>query len=57
MGQPQGPCGVLKVRARQIEASKIRFGKWTVQFDHNRGYDKLAKPRVTVVINVYRTFA
>ena len=57
MGQPQGPCGVLKVRARQIEARKIRFGKWTVQFDHNRGYDKLAKPRVKVTINVFRTFA
>ena len=57
MGLPQGPCGVLKVKARQIEASKIRFGRWTVQFDHNRGYDKLAKPRVTVVINVFRTFA
>jgi hypothetical protein len=57
MGQPQGPCGVLKVKARQIEARKIRFGKWTVQFDHNRGYDKLAKPRVKVTINVFRTFA
>jgi len=56
MGQPQGPCGVLKAKARQIEASKIRFGTWTVQFDHNRGYDKYAKPRVTVKINVFRTF-
>jgi hypothetical protein len=57
MGQPQGPCGVLKARSRQIEASKIRFGTWTVQFDHNRGYDKNAKPRVTVKINVFRTFS
>jgi hypothetical protein len=56
MGNPQGPCGVLKVKARQIEAGKVRFGKWTVQFDHNRGYDKHAQPRVTVTINVYRTF-
>jgi hypothetical protein len=56
MGQPQGPCGVLKARARQIEAGKIRFGTWTVQFDHNRAYDKHASPRVTVKINVYRTF-
>jgi hypothetical protein len=56
MGQPQGPCGVLKVKARQIEASKIRFGTWTVQFDHNRTYDRHAVPRVSVRINVYRTF-
>jgi hypothetical protein len=56
MGQPQGPCGVLKVRARQIEAATIRFGIWTVQFDHNRTYDAHAVPRVSVRINVYRTF-
>ena len=56
MGRPQGPCGVLKVRARQIEAAQIRFGIWTVQFDHNRTYDAHAVPRVSVRINVYRTF-
>jgi hypothetical protein len=57
MGRPQGPCGVLTAKARQIEAGRIRFGTWTVQFDHNRGYDAHAAPRVIVRINVYRTFS
>jgi hypothetical protein len=56
MGVPQGPCGVLHVKARQIEANHVLFGIWTVQFDFNRHYDKHASPRVTVKINVFRTF-
>jgi hypothetical protein len=56
MGVPQGPCGVLHVKARQIEAKRIRFGLWTVQFDHNRRYDKHARPSVAVRIRVFRTF-
>jgi hypothetical protein len=56
MGVPKGPCGVLRVKARQIEANKIRFGTWTVQFDFNRVYDKHAAPRATVKITVFRTF-
>jgi len=56
MGVPQGPCGVLHVKARQIEANHIRFGLWTVQFDFNRRYDKSAKPSVAVRIRVFRTF-
>jgi hypothetical protein len=56
MGVPQGPCGVLKAKARQIEAGKVRFGTWTVQFDFNRVFDKHAAPRVTVKIAVYHTF-
>jgi hypothetical protein len=56
MGVPQGPCGVLHVKARQIEADHVLFGIWTVQFDFNRHYDKHATPRATVKINVFRTF-
>jgi len=56
MGHPTGPCGVLRVKARQIEARRIRFGTWTVQFDHNRAYDRHALPRVSVKIAVYRKF-
>jgi hypothetical protein len=56
MGVPQGPCGVLRVKARQIEADRVRFGTWTVQFDHNRVYDKHALPRYVLKIVVYRTF-
>lgn len=57
MGVPQGPCGVLKVRARQIEAKRVRFGIWLVQFDLNRHYDKRALPRASVKIKVFRTFS
>lgn len=57
MGLPIGPCGVLKAKARQIEAKRIRFGTWTVQFDHNRVYDKHAQPSVIAKVKVFRTFA
>ena len=53
MGVPQGPCGVLNAKARQIEANHVLFGLWTVQFDFNRHYDKHAAPRASVRINVY----
>jgi hypothetical protein len=56
MGVPQGPCGVLHVKARQIEANRVLFGTWTVQFDFNRHYDKNAAPRASVKISVFRTF-
>ena len=56
MGVPKGPCGVLHVRARQIQAKRIRFGTWLVQFDFNRHYDKHATPRASVKIKVFRTF-
>ena len=57
MGVPQGPCGVLHVKARQIEANHVLFGIWTVQFDFNRHYDKHATPRASVRITVFRTFS
>ncbi len=56
MGVPKGPCGVLKAKARQIEATHVLFGRWTVQFDFNRHYDKNAAPRAFVKIDVIRTF-
>ena len=56
MGKPQGPCGVLQVKARQIEANTVRFGTWTVQFDFNASFKRTASPRATVSINVFRTF-
>jgi hypothetical protein len=56
MGVPQGPCGVLHVKARLLEASPVRFGRWTEQFDFNRKYDKHAEPRIVVPITIFRTF-
>jgi hypothetical protein len=56
MGVPKGPCGVLKVKARQIEASRVRFGLWTVQFDFNKHYKRGASPRTAVTVNVFPTF-
>jgi hypothetical protein len=55
MGLPKGPCGVLHVRARQIEAKKVLFGIWLVQFDTNRHFDRHALPRASVKIKVSRT--
>jgi hypothetical protein len=56
MGVPKGPCGVLKVKARQIEARRVRFGHWTVQFDFNKHYKPGASPRAAVTVNVFPTF-
>jgi hypothetical protein len=56
MGVPKGPCGVLKVKARQIEAGRVRFGLWTVQFDFNKHYKPGASPRTAVTVNVFATF-
>jgi hypothetical protein len=56
MGVPKGPCGVLKVKARQIEASRVRFGLWTIQFDFNKHYKPNASPRTAVTVNVFPTF-
>ena len=49
MGVPKGPCGVLKVKARLIEASRVRFGLWKVQFDFNRPTRSGASPRAITV--------
>jgi hypothetical protein len=56
MGVPQGPCGVLHVKARLLEAKRIRYGTWTVQFDFNRVYDKFAAPAVGTKVTIRRTF-
>ena len=56
MGVPQGPCGVLHVKARLLEAKRIRYGTWTVQFDFNRVYDKHAVPAVGTKITIRRKF-
>jgi hypothetical protein len=55
MGVPTGPCGVLKTKARQIEASSLRFGLWTVQFDFNKTFKANATPRASVAITIFRT--
>jgi hypothetical protein len=57
MGVPKGPCGVLHVRARQIEAKHVRFGIWVVQFDLNRAFDRHAVPVARRKILVSRTFS
>jgi hypothetical protein len=56
MGVPQGPCGVLHVKARLLEAKRIRYGTWMVQFDFNRVYDKHAVPAVGTKITIRRKF-
>jgi hypothetical protein len=55
MGVPTGPCGVLKAKARQIEAGNLRFGLWKVQFDFNKTFKANTTPRATVAITIFRT--
>jgi hypothetical protein len=57
MGKPQGPCGVLHAKARQIEAGHVRFGVWTVQFDLSRHYNKHTRPAAIVTITVSPVFS
>jgi hypothetical protein len=46
---------VLKTKARQIEASSLRFGLWKVQFDFNKTFKANATPRASVAITIFRT--
>jgi hypothetical protein len=38
LGTPQGPCGTLDVKRRQIPISKPKTGRWTLQVDNQQAY-------------------
>jgi len=38
LGAPQGPCGTLDVKRRQIPISKPKTGRWTLQVDNQQAY-------------------
>jgi hypothetical protein len=52
-GKATGPCGLLKTRARGIPVSRIHTGKYTVQIDTNKHYNKDAIPSLKATITVF----
>ena len=38
LGAPQGPCGRIDVKRRQIPLSKPALGRWTLQVDNQKAY-------------------
>jgi hypothetical protein len=38
LGAPQGPCGTIDVKRRQIPISKPKTGRWTLQVDNQQAY-------------------
>ncbi len=38
LGVPQGPCGTIDVRKRQIPITKPKTGRWTLQVDNQQAY-------------------
>ncbi|MCW2958799.1 MAG: hypothetical protein JWP18_1602 [Solirubrobacterales bacterium] len=51
------PCGELKVKAPGIPVKgKVNTGKWTVQIDQKRVYDKQTTPRLTGSTTVVKVF-
>lgn len=55
-GTATGPCGTLSVMARRLPA-KSRPGKWTVQFDQRKTYNRFTKPRRVASFTIFRTFS
>lgn len=49
-GRAQGPCGVLKVRARFYPGGHPRFSKYTLQLDDSKHYSKHSLPHFIVQI-------
>lgn len=45
-GRAQGPCGVLKSKARFFPGGHPRFKKYGVQIDNSKRYSKHASPRI-----------
>jgi len=57
LGEPEGPCGSLKVRRRQFPMKKPKLGEWTLQADHDPVYSALStSPRAWLEIDVERVF-
>jgi hypothetical protein len=48
-GPPQGPCGTIDVRRRQIPVSRPKTGRWTLQVDNQPTY---SRQPVTVFVRV-----
>lgn len=55
-GQAGGPCGTLTTRARRLPTTS-RPGRWTVQFDQVKSYNRFTKPRRVASFTIIRTFS
>lgn len=56
-GIAKGPCGELTVRAAGIPvAGRANAGKWTVQIDQKKIFNRFTKPRLTGSTTVFTTF-
>jgi hypothetical protein len=53
LGPPQGPCGRVDVRRRQIPVKRPKLGRWTLQVDNRPDYTP-DTVNVQVTINVRR---
>ncbi len=54
-GVPKAPCGTLSRNAPGIPVRQVPAGRWTVQVDFEKSYDKRADPRVTSSTSVFTT--
>lgn len=55
IGKLKGACGVLSVKKR-LFASDAPTGLYEVRFDTKRKYSTTARPQVSFLVSVYRTF-
>jgi hypothetical protein len=55
IGRLQGPCGSLKTDERRVMPfDNPQFGKWKLQFDTRRKFDRDRKNRRVIPVQVYR---
>jgi len=54
LGRTRGPCGTLVSARRRIFPFTARPGNWRLQFDTSRVYQRLARPRVRLVVPILR---
>jgi hypothetical protein len=53
-GVATGPCGLLKVKAREFPGGRPRYHSYPVQFDSARRYSAAAAPQITATLRFYR---
>jgi hypothetical protein len=53
-GVADGPCGLLKVKAREFPGGRPRYHSYPVQFDSSRRYSAEAAPQITATLSFFR---
>ncbi|MDQ6916071.1 MAG: hypothetical protein M3155_09725, partial [Actinomycetota bacterium] len=54
LGVTRGPCGTLASARLRIFPFRARPGNWRLQLDTSRDYQRLARPRVRLVVPILR---